>query len=73
MNVYFSRHAKRRMKERKILQEEIFQVLKYPDQVTPSIKDRVNYIKKMENTYLKVTCKDEGEIRIIITVMGRNV
>jgi hypothetical protein len=27
----------------------------------------------MENTYLKVTCKDEGEIRIIITVMGRNV
>lgn len=40
-----SRHAKRRMKARKMVWDEIVQVLNHPDEVTPSIKGRVNYIK----------------------------
>ena len=73
MNIQISRHAKRRMKERKIARDEILQVLQYPDEVAPSIAGRFNYIKTIDARHLKVTCKEEADAHIVITVMDRNL
>ncbi len=73
MKFNISRHAKRRMKERKIVQTEIMQAVAHPDEVAPSINGRVNYLKNIGARRLKVTCKDEADTRIVITVMERNL
>ncbi len=40
--IQFDRHAKRRMKWRKISDEEIYSTLEKPDNVEESIKGRIN-------------------------------
>ena len=71
MKIKFSRHAKRRMKERAIMEDDIVEAIKNPDQITPSIKGRVNYIKNLGGKHLKVTCKEESNAYHIITVMNK--
>ena len=61
------------MKERKIVQADILQTMEHADEVTPSINGRVNYLKTIGTRRLKVTCKDEADTRIVITVMERNL
>ncbi len=72
MEIHISRHAKRRMKERKILYDEIVEAVSSPEEITPSIKGRLNYCKTAGDRHIKVTCKENpGEI-VVITVMDKN-
>ena len=51
--VKFDRHARRRMKWRKISEEEIFIVLENPDKIEKTIKERVNAYKLIGQRYIK--------------------
>lgn len=67
--VRFDRHVRRRMKWRKISEEETYLVLENPDKIETSIQGRVNAYKSMGRRYIKVTYKEfPGEILIISVV-----
>lgn len=67
--VRFDRHVRRRMKWRKISEEETYLVLENPDKIETSIQGRVNAYKSMGRRCIKVTYKEfPGEILIISVV-----
>lgn len=53
--VRFDRHARRRMKWRKISEEEVNLTLNYPDKTEKSEKGRINMFKAIGTKYIKVT------------------
>jgi len=67
--VEFDRHAKRRMKWRRISQEEVFLTLENPDKIEESVRGRVNAYKSIGERYIKVTYKKfPGKILVISVV-----
>ena len=67
--IRFDRHAKRRMKWRKISEDEVYSVINEPDKNEQSIKGRINLYKKLGQRYIKVTYKEYPlEILIISAV-----
>lgn len=73
MDIRISRHARRRLKERKIVYDEIAEAINNPDEITPSIKERLNYHKTIGSKHLKVTCEKDNEGMVIITVVDKKV
>ncbi|MDN3515840.1 MAG: DUF4258 domain-containing protein [Candidatus Brocadia sp.] len=70
--VRFDRHARRRMKWRKISEEETSLALENPDKVEESIKGRVNTYKSIGRRYIKVTYKEFPEEILIISVVDKS-
>ncbi len=66
-----ARHARRRMKEREITEEEIALTINSPDYVEPSVKKRKNAYKFIGNRFLRVTYKEESDHILVITVTVR--
>jgi hypothetical protein len=65
------RHAKRRMKERKVTDKEIESVLENPDYSEKSIKQRYNAFKWLNGRYLRITYKEELDHTLVITAVIR--
>lgn len=61
------------LNEKKLVQAEILQTVEHPDEVATSINGRVNYLRTISARRLKVTCKDEADTRMVITVMERRL
>jgi len=66
--IYFSRHAKNRMRRFKIEKEEVIQVVKAPELLEQSIKGRQNAWRRRNKEYIRVTYKEEHGRIVIITV-----
>ncbi len=69
--VRFDRHAKKRMKWRKISEEEVNLTLNNPDKVEQSIRGRINVYKVIGERYIKVTYKEFSEEVLIISVVDK--
>ncbi len=69
--IRFDRHAARRMKWRKITEEEVLNTLDNPDKVEESIKGRINVYKAIEQRYIKVTYKKLLNEIFIISVVDK--
>lgn len=54
----FDRHARRRMKWRRISEEEVTLILSSPDKTEQSVKGRINVYKTIGTRYIKVTYKE---------------
>jgi len=67
--VRFDRHAKRRMKWRKISEEEVKLVLEQPDKVETSMKGRINVYKTIGSRCLKISCKEFPEEILVISAV----
>jgi len=66
MRIESTRHAKRRMKWRKISESDIETALTDPDKLEMTEKNRLNAYKYINNKLIKVTfCQDEDSIKII--------
>ncbi|MEA1964817.1 MAG: DUF4258 domain-containing protein [Candidatus Aerophobetes bacterium] len=72
MKVKYTRHAKRRMKWRKISEEEIKKVLEAPDRTEPCSGKRVNAFKSLGKKLLKVSYVIETDEIVIISVVDKN-
>ncbi len=70
-SIKYDRHAKRRMKERSVKEEEAEITLREPEYIEPSIKRRINVFKFINNRFLRVTFKEESEQILVITVTMR--
>ncbi len=69
--VRFDRHAKRRMKWRRISEEEVNLVLENPDKIEESIRGRMNVYKTIGKRYIKVTYKKLSHETLIISVVDK--
>ena len=69
--IRYDRHAKRRMKEREVTEEEAEMAINHPDYIEPSIKGRKNAYKFIGSRFLRVTFKEEPENILVITVTIR--
>jgi len=70
-SVRFDRHAKRRMKWRKISEEEVNLTLNNPDKIEQSIRGRINVYKVIGERYIKVTYKEFSEEVLIISIVDK--
>ncbi|MBI4689613.1 MAG: DUF4258 domain-containing protein [Nitrospirae bacterium] len=70
--IRFDRHARRRMKWRKISEEEVNLVLSCPDKTEQSIKGRTNVYKAIGARYIKVTYKEFSDEILIISVVDKS-
>lgn len=70
--IRFDRHARRRMKWRKISEKEIYLTLENPDKIEESIKERVNAYKSMGQRYIKVTYKELSNEILIISAVDKS-
>jgi hypothetical protein len=67
LQVQFDRHARRRMKWRRITEEEVMTVIAEPDKIENSIRGRTNTYGSTRERYLKVMYKtfDDKAFQII--------
>ncbi|GAX61164.1 dihydroxyacid dehydratase/phosphogluconate dehydratase [Candidatus Scalindua japonica] len=70
--IRFDRHARRRMKWRRIPEEEVKLILDKPDKTEQSIKGRINVYKTIGTRYLKVTFKEFPDEILIISVVDKS-
>lgn len=68
-NIKFDRHAKRRMKWRKISDEEVTSVLLSADYKEPAVKGRFNAFKIIGGRTIKVTYKESDDGIYVITAV----
>lgn len=73
MRVKYTRHAKRRMKWRRISKEEIEKTLEAPDRTESCGGRRVNAFKSLGERLLKVSYVIEANEILIISVVDKNV
>ena len=69
--IRYDRHAKRRMKERDVAEEEAKMAINSPDYIEPSVKGRKNGYKLIGSRFLRVTFKEDQEEILVITVTVR--
>lgn len=67
----YDRHARRRMKWRKISEQEVEAVLAEPDKVERTERGRINALKRLGERFIKVTYKDLGEEILIISAVDK--
>ncbi len=69
MELYFTRHARNRMRLYEISQEEVREVLDHSEEVTAGAFGRQHAWKRgVHGRWLRVTFRDEPARRIVITV-----
>ncbi|MCL6449542.1 MAG: DUF4258 domain-containing protein [Armatimonadetes bacterium] len=69
MKIYFSRHAKNRMRRFKVESEEVVAAIEAPDILVESHKGRKNAWKKRSGGYLRVTfCTEDSRDIVVVTV-----
>ncbi len=69
--VKYCRHARKRMKERNVTEEEVNFVINKADYIENDVKDRKNAYKHINERFTRVTFKEENDNIFIITVTIR--
>lgn len=69
--IKYDRHAKKRMKEREVSEDEAEAAINNPDFNEPTRKGRTNALKFMNSRYLRVTYKEESDSILVVTVTLR--
>ncbi|MCD6472411.1 DUF4258 domain-containing protein [Candidatus Aerophobetes bacterium] len=72
MKVKYTRHAKRRMKWRRISEEEIKKALEEPDRKESCGEKRINAFKSVGKKLLKVSYVIEADEIVIISAVDKN-
>jgi len=69
--IKYDRHARRRMKDRHVIDDEVKSAIEDADFLEQSIKGRLNAFKFINGRYLRVTFKEEPDHILVITVTIR--
>ena len=70
--VKFDRHARRRMKWRKISEAEVIMALENPERIEDTIQERKNAYRLIGDRFLKVTYKVEPEGILVISAVVKD-
>jgi len=66
--IKYDRHAKRRMKDRHVIEADVKLAIENADFLEQSIKGRLNAFKFLNGRYMRVTFKEEPDHILVITV-----
>lgn len=69
--IKYCRHARKRMKERNVTEEEVNFVVNQADYLEHDVKGRKNAYKLINERFTRVTFKEENDNIFIITVTIR--
>ena len=69
--IKYDRHAKRCMKDRHVIEDEVKSAIEDADFLEQNIKGRFNAFKFINGRYLRVTFKEEPDHILVITVTIR--
>ena len=69
--IIYDRHAKRRMKERGVSENETAHAIENPDTNEPSMRGRANAYKFTGGRYLRITYREKPDCIMVITVTVR--
>ena len=77
MKITFTDHAKRRMRERGLLQKQVVDCVTHPDRLERSMKDPRRFLAKKiyfsrthkKDRLLMAICEQEGTALVIVTVI----
>ncbi len=69
--VTYDRHARRRMRWRRISQGEVESVLRKPDRLEPTERGRMNAFGWVGDRYLRVTFREFESSVLVISVVDR--
>ena len=72
LKIIFSRHAKGRMRWRKISEEEVKATILKPEKIEESKRGRKNAFKHIDRKWIKVTFIEEGDTINIISALDKN-
>lgn len=67
--IRFDRHARRRMLQRAITPEEVEAVLRQPERIEPSVKERQNAFGPGLKGIVRVTFRETADETLVITVV----
>lgn len=70
--IKYARHARRRMRWRKISQVEVEQTLKWPERTELTKEGRKNAFKPIGERYIKVTYRELKDEILIISVVDKS-
>ena len=70
-SIGYDRHAKRRMREREVTEEQVEIAIREPESYEQSIKGRKNAYKFLNGRFLRVTYREEADHILVITVTVR--
>jgi hypothetical protein len=70
--IKYDRHARRRMKWRRIVEDEVTIIPSSPDKTEQSIKGRINVYKTIGPRYIKVTYKEFSDEILVISVVEKS-
>ena len=68
MEVYLTRHARNRMRLYRVAAEDVEEAMSHPEQVQAGAFGAQHAWKRFRDRWLRVTFKDEGPRRIVLTV-----
>jgi hypothetical protein len=68
--IHYTRHAKNRMRWRKIAEEEIASAIRNPD-FTETADNNINVWKQISDKYLRVTYREETAHILVITAVKK--
>jgi hypothetical protein len=71
--IRFDRHARRRMLQRSITPAEAEGVVRTPERVEPSIKDRQNAFGPGRHGTIRVTFRETADEILVVTVVRQSV
>jgi hypothetical protein len=69
--IRYDRHVKRRMRWRRISEEEVFLAIENPDRIEESIRGRINVYKLIGERYIKVTYKEFSDQTLVISAVDK--
>ena len=70
--LHFTRHARRRIKWRRISQAEVTEALACPDRIEHLPEGKINAFKSIGNKMIRVTYIEEGTRIVVISVVDKN-
>ncbi len=70
-SIKYTRHAKNRMRQHKISEQEIELALHKPEHTEPSTEGRSNIWIKTTGKYLRVTFKEQSDKLLVITAVKK--
>ena len=69
--IRYDRHARRRMRWRKISEEEVEYIVRDPERIEPTEQGRLNAFGWVGDRYLRVTFRDLDAELLIISAVDR--
>ena len=69
--ITYDRHARRRMRWRRISQEEVESVFRDPERLETTERGRMNAFRWVGNRYLRVTFRELESSILVISVVDR--